>query len=223
MHRCDACKVLVHPQHGFCPLCGKRLGTPGESATAYPRYAADRSTAGFTLGRLVCFLLIAVSAICVFINIFTYRQAPSLWSALVVLSLVFPVWIVGVVRARKADAGRKILKSYGIVAAFVIGLDLFSGFAKWSTTYVLPFLTICVALVFTVLAVRSKKKFTQYLGNLLAVFFISLCPAIIYLFSLSTQAWSSLVALLYCLLTVAGLVIFMGESFREEIKKRFHF
>jgi putative effector of murein hydrolase LrgA (UPF0299 family) len=161
--------------------------------------------------------------ISVFINVFTIAQEPSPWSVVVVLSLVFPWRVISILRTRKANAGRKILNSYVIVSAFLVALDIYNGFVKWSTTYVIPFLTIFVAFVFTILAVRSAKKLSEYLGNMLAVFFISLCPAIIHMFSLSTQAWSSLVALLYCLLTVTGLVIFMGGSFKEEIKKRFHF
>ncbi len=223
MTNCVGCKVSVHPQHENCPLCERRLGAPGDSVTAYPQYASNGATAGFTAGRLLLFLVIAASAICVFVNIFTYSLESAPWSVVVTLSLVFPWRMIVILRTRKANAGRKILSSYLIASGFLVALDIYGGFMKWSTTYVIPFLTIFVAFVFTVLAARSERKLNEYLGNLLAVFFISLCPAIIYLFSLSTQAWSSLVALLYCLLTVAGLVIFMGGSFREELKKRFHF
>jgi hypothetical protein len=139
------------------------------------------------------------------------------------VSLVFSWRVIHIMQTKRANAGRKILSGYLIVSAFLVALDLFSGFLKWSTTYVIPFLTIFVALVFTILAVRGSKYLNEYLGNLLAIFFISLCPIIIYLFSLSTQAWTSMVAILYCLLTVVGLLLFMGKDFREEIKKRFHY
>jgi hypothetical protein len=215
--------VNIHPQHEDCPLCGHRLGVPVSSDTSYPRYGTAEHNAGFTRERLLFFLMITASAITIFINIFTYDKVASPWSVFVMLSLVFSWRVIHIMQTKRANAGRKILSGYLIVSVFLVALDLFSGFLKWSTTYVIPFLTIFVALVFTILAVRGSKYLNEYLGNLLAIFFISLCPVIIYLFSLSTQAWASMVAILYCLLTVVGLLLFMGKDFREEIKKRFHY
>jgi hypothetical protein len=223
VNQCDKCKVSVHPQHENCPLCGHRLGEPVSSDTSYPCYGTAEHNAGFTRERLLLFLMITASAITIFINIFTYDKAASPWSVVVTLSLVFSWRVIHIMQTKRANAGRKIINGYLIVSAFLVALDLFSGFLKWSTTYVIPFLTIFIALVFTILAVRGSKYLNEYLGNLLAIFFISLCPVIIYLFSLSTQAWASMVAILYCLLTVVGLLLFMGKDFRKEIKKRFHY
>jgi hypothetical protein len=215
--------VDVHPQHENCPLCGRRLGAPVPSDTSYPCYGSAEHNVGFTVERFLLFLVITASAITIFINIFTYDKAASPWSLVVMVSLVFSWRVIHIMQTKRANAGRKILNGYLIVSAFLVALDVFSGFLKWSTTYVIPFLTIFVALVLTILAVRGKKYLNEYLGNLLAIFFISLCPVIIYLFSLSTQAWTSMVAILYCLLTVVGLLLFMGKDFRKEIKKRFHY
>jgi heme exporter protein D len=221
MNKCNGCNVTVHAQHRHCPLCGVKLGQSGQSITVYPRYDNPTGKAVFTMQKLLIFLAIAASAISGFINIFTQTSFP--WSAFVILSL-FSIWlIVGTLRSKDINEGKKILNCYGVVFLLLVAIDAFSGFYKWSTTYVIPFLTIAVALVLTVLAMRSSKHFTQYLGCLIAVFFISLCPTAIYLFSLSTEAWSSLVAMLYCLLTVAGLWIFKGGSFKQEMKKRFYF
>jgi hypothetical protein len=215
--------VSVHPQHEFCPLCGTRLGAPTRSATSYPRYAMAQRDTEFVLKRVLLFLGIATSAISIFVNAFTYDQAPSLWSIVVVLSFAFLGSVSGIVRNRRANLGRKIINLYVVVAVFLVAIDVFGGFRQWSTTYLIPFMTIFVALLFTILAACGDKHLNEYLGNLLAIFFISLCPVVIYLFSLSARGWSSAVAILYCLLTIVGLVLFMGRDFREEIKKRFHY
>ena len=221
MNKCNGCNVAVHAQHRHCPLCGANLGQSGQSITAYPQYDNPTGKAVFTMQKLLLFLAIAASAITGFINIFAQSSVP--WSAFVFLSL-FSTWLIAdILRSKDITKGKKILNCYGVVFVLLIAIDALSGFNKWSTTYVIPFLTIAAALVFTILAMRNNKSFTQYLGCLLAVFFISLCPTAIYLFSLSTEAWSSLVAMLYCLLTVAGLWIFKGGSFKEEMKKRFYF
>jgi hypothetical protein len=204
-------------------LCGKRLGIQTYGATAYPLYVTLSEGVGFFIRKIFTFFVIAASAITVFINIFTYRNVPVLWSFVVAVSLIFTWHMVNVVVTRKSNTGRRLLNSYFAISIFLIVIDIYGGFLKWSTTYVIPFLTILLAFLFTVLAARSKKHFNEYMGNLLAIFIISICPILVYMFSLSTQGWSSMVAILYCFLTIVGLVLFMGRAFREEIKKRFYY
>lgn len=235
MNKCNSCKVSVYPQHGVCPLCGKQLEKPIQSETSYPEYAINRNGVGFaglTVKKLLLFSTIIASAVSVFINIFTLDKLDNinkiddilkLWSVIVCASLISLWLIIRIILEKKVSVGRKIIYDYGVVSAYLIVLDICSGFSKWSTTYVIPFLTVAVAVVFTSIAISNNKNFREYLGVLIAVFFISFCPIIIYVFSLSTQAWTSFVAILYCLLTMTGLIIFSGGSFKHEMKKRFHF
>jgi len=215
--------VDVYPQHSVCPLCGKSLGAPVPSETSYPRYIRNNARNKFIIKKLFLFVTIVVCAISIFVNLFTLYEALTLWCVVVSVSMISSWLTICVTFENRFGIGRKILYYYAIISAFLIALDIYAGFSKWSTTYVIPFLTVAVAIVFTIMAASSRKNYRDYLGVLIAVFFVSLCPIIIYIFSFSTQAWTSFIAVLYCILTMLGLVIFSGRNFKQEIKKRFYF
>ena len=223
MNKCIGCKVNIHPQHKSCPLCGRALGElPTQYETSYPAYV-NKESDGFNLKKLFSFATIVFCAISIFINAFNIDKKLTLGSLIVSISLIYLWFIIHIALKKRFNIGKKMLYSYGITSVFTILLDICIGFSKWSTTYGVPFLTVAVAIVFTVLAVSSRNSYGEYLGFLIAIFFVSFCPIIIFVFSFSTQVWTSFVAMLYCLLAVAGLIIFSGANFKQEIKKRFHF
>lgn len=223
---CNKCNIKVYSQHKECPLCGKRLGNPCQSDTSYPLYVAEGGQVRLTFEKFILFATITASVISVFINIFTLAEKLTLWSFTVTASLIAFWLIIHSLLMKKANIGRKIIYNYGIISAYLITIDALNGFSKWSTTYVIPFLTVAVAAVFTGLAasnINGGKNFREYSGILTAIFFISFCPVILFALSLSVKVWTSLISALYCLLTIIGLLIFAGKRFRHEIKKRFHF
>jgi len=222
MTRCNSCKVNVYSQHRECPLCGKLLSVPMQSETSYPQYEKSYDKDGFTVKRLFLYITIVACALSVFINAFTLDQALTFWSAIVIVSSI-SLWLIIYTYYKKSySAGKKMLYIYAIISALLVALDIYSGFYKWSTTYVLPFLTVAVAFIFTAMAVENKNNYKEYLGFLIVIFFVSFVPIIIFVFSFTTQAWTSFVAILYCLLAIIGLFIFSGSKFKQELKKRFH-
>ncbi len=125
-------------------------------------------------------------------------------------------------KSKRINVGGKILRLFMAFSVSVILIDISNGFSKWSTTFVIPFTTVVVALLFTIIAVTKKNNFKEYFGYLLATAFISICPIALYLLNLTGQLWSSLVASLACLIISIGLYIFSGQSLKDELKKRFH-
>jgi len=223
VNKCVSCKVSVYPQHCNCPLCGKSFDASAQSETSYPQYIFNRDKYGFTINKLLLFISIVVCAISIFINAFTLDKNLAPWSEIVCASVITLWLIIRNAFEKRNGFGKKVLYVYGIVSLFLIVLDIYSGFYKWSTTYAVPFMTVAVAFIFTVMAVINRINYIEYLGVLIALFFVSFCPVIIFLFSLATQMWTSFIAILYCLLTIIGLIIFSGRSFKQELKKRFHF
>lgn len=218
-----------------CPLCNMSI-SPEESPEAppkitaaeiaYPTYSYGQkieSERVFTMQKLLFFLTVSACIISIFINIFTADRALFLWSLIVTVSL-FSAWgIFKVLHSKATPIGLKLLALYGIAIVLTVTIDGCTGFEKWSTTYVIPFLTVALTLLFTAMASSMKKRFKEYLGYLIATFFISICPLLLFAFKLSTEVWTSLVALLSCVLSTLGLFIFSDDLFKEEIKKRFHF
>ena len=225
MDKCINCKVSLYSQHNICPLCGKSL-TDREtvtSETSYPRYIRTVGRGEFIIKKLFLFVTIVACAVSIFINAFTLGEKLILWSVIVSVSMISFWLIINITFGKRISIGKKILYDYGIISAFLIAIDIYADFGKWSTTYVIPFLTVAVAIILTIMAVSNRKNYRDYLGGLIAIFFVSFFPIIIFVFSFSTQAWTSFIAILYCLLTIVGLIIFSGRNFKQEIKKRFHF
>lgn len=224
MRKCKRCNVLIEEGQNFCPLCHSRVGWGALPDEAYPDYGGTyKIIKAFNVRRLLFFLSAAAAAICFIINLFTYSLAENFWS-LIVISSVLSAWgFYRSVRSKRLIIGGKVLTCYVILAAYLFVLDFSSGFHKWATSYVIPFITVAIVFAITVLAVRTKAGYKDYLGYLLATLFVSACPLILFLFSLSTVIWTSIVSLAYALFTVLGFYIFSPQSFKTEMKKKFHY
>ena len=96
MQRCPSCRVTVAGHKTCCPLCGGQLsGTPESDTEVFPALDKPRFTTGFVL-RLLALIAIAVSVICVLVNIAIGWHA--LWSLFVVAGAVC-VWVAAAVGA----------------------------------------------------------------------------------------------------------------------------
>ena len=214
------CNVSVYPQHKRCPLCDEPLGKADISSTAYPQTFSDKTMHFWRKAFL--FFCITASVICIFINFFQPQNSQFLWSMIVCASCV-SLWIItSSIVSKTISPGAKLLNIYfaAIIVAFVI--DFVTGYYKWSTTFLIPFATIGLTALLTLLAIRERKHYHEYRGYLIAMFFISLCPIVIFLLSLSDIAWTAFAAVVYSLLTAVGFWIFSRWSIRKEVKKRLH-
>lgn len=221
---CNACKVTVHAQHVFCPLCGRKIsGNTSESHTAYPIYNYPKGKRGFTLKNILLFTTIVACAISIYVNLFTLDAYVEFWSGTVTCSIVAFWLLITTLYSDRMSLGKKTLMVYVILSILLFIIDLFSGFNKWSSTYVIPFMTGALTLFYTGLALSGKKRYRDYLGYLIANFFISFIPFILFLFGFSTRIWTSALSVFCSLLTSVALFIFSDERFKSEIKKRFHF
>ncbi len=221
---CKYCRVQVDDQHETCPLCATPLGQEArESATQYPGYHKREHVArNFTIPKLFLFLSIIAGTVSLLINLCTLSLYPGLWSLLVIGSLVF-VWIVyRTIFSKNLVWGGKILFLFLSLSGLLIGIDGYTGFGQWSTTYVIPFLTIALTFLMTLIAITKKGRYEEYMGFLLSTFFISLCPVLFCVFSLASALWASMATITYSFLTIVGLVLFSEQKFKTEIKKRFH-
>lgn len=135
------------------------------------------------------------------------------------------VWsVLGILRSRKLNVPARILLMFTLATSFFIGIDVLTGFYRWSTTYLVPLMTIAVTLTITLMVlIRRRSNYGEYLGYLLAILIISLVPLLFFAFQLSNRLWTSIAALVYSLLTVVALWTFTGKDFKSELSKRFHF
>ena len=225
---CKNCHVSVADGHDRCPLCKQKIKDAKNTFEEYPNYSVTTNTApenNHLMRKILLFLSVAGGVISVFINIFTFSKVPFLWSAIAVVSL-FSLWLgLITLTSKKLNIAGKALALCGLIAVIVVTVDACAGFAKWSTTYVIPFLSVALTLFITSITLTKKSRsfeYFEYFGYLLTTMFLSIIPIAIIIFPLSTVVWTSMISLIYSLLTTVWMIIFADERFKSEIKKRFH-
>jgi hypothetical protein len=166
---------------------------------------------------------LAFSVISITVNLLTIEQYSLFWSGVVACSLLYALITIRNTIISKTHIGGKVLIQFISLSALVFVVDICSGFEKWSTNYVIPWLIVLSTLIITIVAFAKKSRWADYTGYLFATFFISLCPIFLFIFNLATVIWTSIAAIVYSILTIIGLVIFSDKQFKDETKKRFHF
>ncbi|MDR0984280.1 MAG: DUF6320 domain-containing protein, partial [Ruminococcus sp.] len=150
--RCIKCNVTVESGKR-CPLCHTPIRGGGISDVSYPEYVPKYSdNRRFTLFRLFSFLSIVTGVLCTMINIFTFQKGSTLWSAIVITFLLFGWSALFTLRNKHINTAGKTLLFYLLIITGMLLIDIWSGFDKWSTTYVIPFVTMAVILYVTLLA-----------------------------------------------------------------------
>src|SRR5690554_6493867 len=95
MKSCSQCKVLVNTERKTCPLCFTLLNiVDGKEAllVPYPKYQS-KPVRYNVFYRVLVFLSIIATFICVLVNIFTYKENHNLWSLVVIAGFLY-LWIL---------------------------------------------------------------------------------------------------------------------------------
>ena len=208
---------------------GKELKVPSQISyeveeVEYPDYAeAYKTSKKISMVKIVLFITVCLGIIFALINIFTYEINSFPWSVVADISLV-AIWLVLLLSlSKRIKTGGKILGCFWILAFWIFLIDIFTGFGKWSTTYVVPFMTIIVTFLITLIALARRRLYKEYMGYLLIALFTGICPILLFAFFLSNLLWTCISAVVYSLLTIIGLLIFSDKNFKKEIIKRFHY
>ncbi len=222
---CKSCNLTILTDSPYCPLC--HISIPKEnlcernaivSKVLYPEYVAKKKS---VFSKSMSFLAIALSVICVFINIFTFEQSRMLWSLIVVSSILLAHrsafnWVSSI-----RNSGSKIVSQFFLLSQLMLLIDIVMGYSGWALAFVIPWLSVSTTFVITIVALANKKNYTEYTGQLMASFFVSGLLALLAAFPFSIHKWGLFVALLYSLFTLLALYMFSKAHFKNEIKKRF--
>lgn len=220
MHRCRNCNVEVDESQSRCPLCGSMLGPAQDSPLAYPKYKEKKSIWRFML-KTATFVTFAAIATCIFINTFTYRRIGMLWSIYVVLALALSWGLSLNWSSRRRYLPQKLFSSYLQLSVFSVLLDLSIGFTSFSTSFVVPSLSIALVLTYMGIMMGGKRLYKKFFGYMIFSFFTSAIPALCTLAGLCEVGWFGMLPLLVSILVAAGLFIFSGKTMKREMKKRF--
>ncbi len=221
MKKCENCGVKVFENENICPLCHRELeGETKNTIVEYPKYK-DLISYKTPLKHLPLFIAVTAIITSIYINFFTHKQGDIIWSILVSGCVLYGFVMFNIVTMQRRY-GRKILFTYIATSVVLIIIDFCSGMNLWSTDFVFPFLTIAVIGYLMVLALRSKRLFSEYFGFILAVTGISFTSVIFYFSGLNNRTWGAFVAVISCVLIAFGLYLFSDKTLKEEIRKRFY-
>ena len=220
MQYCRRCKAWIENPSRRCPLCqGVLEGEPEPEGQLFPD--VTRTTSGMEFGfRVFTFVCVALAVVGCAANMIFLSQV--FWGGFVAVA-VGCMWVLTAVGLRKR---RNLLKNTLWQMVLLSGIfllwDFLTGYRGWSLEYAIP---IAILLVFPILTVMVKVM------NLPAVYYmiyyILTCSAgILQLLLLPVGILKMEIPCIVCgavsCLVLAGLVIFQGKSFWDEVKKKTH-
>lgn len=218
MQKCEKCGVSLAGSHTFCPLCqGPVTGTPHPEEEIFPLIPLK----GHRLWiRIMAFISISVAGICLAVNLaFPFGG----WWCLFVIAGLACLWLsasFAVIKRRNIPKG--IVWQVFILSLLAIGWDHFTGKHGWSVNYVVPLLCTCTILSMMVVGKIMKLKVADYLVYLILNILFGTIPLLFLLLQWANVRWPSLLCITISLLSLAGLIIFRGNSLWAELQRRTH-
>ncbi len=223
---CKSCNLSIINDANYCPLCNISMVKDKDSKTelelftkfAYPMYEKRKKK---TVQKILAFVSIAISILCMFINVFTLDAYYNAWSFIVASSLLCAYrsiydWVSSI-----KNSGSKIVSQFIWLSQLMLVIDISIGYSGWALSYVVPWFSITTTLAITIVALANKKNYTEYTGYLMASIAISIRLAFVAILPVTIIKWALFAALLYSVLTILGLYMFSKPQFKSELKMRF--
>lgn len=220
MQQCPYCNVTVAGKKQCCPLCGGKLeGTPAPETEVFPALRRATFSGGFVL-RVLALIAIAVSAICVLVNMASSTH--FWWSAFVVVGAVC-VWLAAAVGvAYRRDIMQNIAWQVFLIPGLSILWDVWTGWRSWSIDFVLPCVCVAALLTMLVLGGALRMPVRAFAGGFIAVCVLGTVPAVLVGMGKVRIVLPSLICAGLSILLLAGLLLFQWPTFKAEFMRRFH-
>ncbi|WP_164217300.1 DUF6320 domain-containing protein [Virgibacillus sp. YIM 98842] len=221
MNHCMNCGVWV--EHLTCPLCHRKVANPTFTTEVkwYPDYHSLKQKKGNSfVSRLVIFVSIVIVSTCLLINIFVTPD--FLWVFYVAATVLYLLVTSNHTINSSAHTGAKIFGQVISLSGLLIVVDVLSGFRRWSVNFVVPFLIITATLLITIIILKKRMRWQEYVGFIVALIVLGFLPVGLYITGIATILWPCAITTLYALLTLLGMLLFSDKTFKEELVRRFH-
>jgi hypothetical protein len=218
MKICPKCGIRVGGHQDFCPLCqGELVGEASPSVFPAVEPAHRRGSLAY---RIVAFCLLAVSVICVTVDMLSGKTFH--WSLMVVLCTAVILIILRLAMVKRLNLPRLLFQLLLAVSGVVLFCDWFTGWRGFSMDLVVP--TLCtITLIFNFILAFSKKHFAENsLIYLLMNIGIGVLPYLLLFLRADVHPAAWVVCLVVSILTFLGLVVFKGRELLTEFQKRLH-
>lgn len=218
MQYCERCKVQVLCPSNRCPLCqGKLEGKPEKEGQLFPDMTREKSVITLFM-RIFTFSCIAVVVLSFAINLMIPVRV--FWAGFSSAAVVC-VWVLTAVAIyKRKNLLKNTLWEMVLLCGICVLWDFLTGYRGWSLEYGIP---ITILLVFPVLTMIVKILHLPSVYYM--IYYIMTCLAgILQMIFWVTGLVPMKIPVILCgtvsILILAGLIIFQGRSFWEEIRKK---
>lgn len=220
MKYCSSCKVTIQNNRSKCPLCESELATKGDDFECdYPAVPVTGKTEKNTRALIFCTAVLV--AACVLVDIFTSQVTH--WSILAGIGLLY-LWLsIRFIKKSRRNIGLLALIQVFGISTLSFFIDSATGYYRWSTNYVIPFVIISAAGLLSLVLVLRPKRFRDYILYQIGISVLGVAVSVTSLLDRHTTAWTGIVGVAYSGLTLLGIIVFTSRKTKHELRKRFHF
>ncbi len=218
--RCEKCNIKVGDPRSTCPLCQNRLvGDSSNMSETFPEIPTVYSQFRIFF-KILIFLSIVGGGASVAVNLFIWKN--SLWSAIVLVSIVY-FWstLITAVR-RKYSVSKKILYQVIVLSILVLVIDLTNDYSGWSVNYVIPAIQSSAMLSITTLAFVQRFRVGEYIIHLVVSALLGFIPLALMLVGWVGIFWPSLTCVVISIICIVAVAVFGTRETKDELEKRFH-
>lgn len=220
MKYCEKCKVNVIGKRKTCPLCQDFLsGQDDDQEEEFPQITSIYKEYNMFF-KMMILISIIIASISVAVNIAFHKGV--YWSLFIIGGLV-SVWVSLITAINKRNnIPKNIIYQVVIVSVAVVIWDYLTNWKGWSIDYVIPLVYVFAMVSMYVISKIMKLKLNDYILYLIIDGIFGIIPIIFILTGILNVLIPSLICVVTSIISLSTILIFEGDSMREEMKRRLH-
>ncbi len=220
MKHCEKCRVNVIGKRKSCPLCqGLLTGRDDEQEESFPQIITIYKQYNMFF-KIMLLISIIIASISVAINIMLPKAGA--WSLFIIGGLV-SVWVSLISAINKRNnIPKNIVYQVMIISSAVVLWDYMTHWKGWSIDYVIPLVCVFAMISMAVISKFMKLHIEDYILYIIIDGIFGIVPIIFIAFGGLKVLYPSLICVVGSIISLSAILLFEGDSMREEMKKRLH-
>ncbi len=217
MQYCPKCDVKIHGRKTVCPLCQKKLEQTGFDEGIFPVFP-ERKFSSVTIIKILTFIVAAFYIISWMISF----MVPAAEAVIRICQIaVFFAWVdVFVINYFKYNILKTITIQTFIVTLVILITDIFTGWHRWSVTWVIPSILLALMIATLIVSKASSLHADEFISYLILDSAAALIQLIFIKFGMNWFPYPAIVLITLYLLLDAGVVIFGFGDLMTAIARR---
>ncbi|MBR1629163.1 MAG: zinc ribbon domain-containing protein [Lachnospiraceae bacterium] len=219
MSRCHHCQIEIIDRTETCPLCQGVLEIGGETDRFYPDIPGQQKRF-LLIRRIFTFVSLVAISLCLFIDYHTEQRMN--WSFIASGGIFLALTLFWILTNPNTGYRSRIIFSFCLVFAYLLLIDIITGFSGWSVNFVLPGAIFLINLVLLFLMIYNRRSWQSYMILQIGCIWVGAIPiALIYAGIVRYPVLSEL-AFGSSVFLFIGTLIFGGQAAKMELQRRFY-